>query len=241
MDYSNLPIGTRKKLSCPECFREKSMSVLRDTDHALYKCHACGYGGRAQLEATLKDYFVEPPQPVSIKHIQTAPIESSLDMVMWLSAAGISPETATRHGLRYLPYNRRAGIISDTKTAWQMRLLTGTGAKYITIGDKMQFRRLTTDYSTVVVEDALSCIKLSVSGFSSLAMLGTNGSPRKLLGLNHAVIWMDNDRGGELGVKNTIEGCRSLGIPYTIVRSDKDPKKYDYIQLKEILHEKYRA
>lgn len=89
----------------------------------------------------------------------------------------------------------------------------------------------------VVVEDSISAIKVARICTSS-ELLGSNLSMHKAIGLSrsfsHLTLWLDYDKIKEMII--FVERYRSLFEKVDMVVTEKDPKFYNEVQIKEILN-----
>lgn len=145
---------------------------------------------------------------------------------------------------------------AEQLSGYQLRSLQETGPKYITQlfrrGSKNnRFRKLCAPYNMqdpisdnlcVVVEDALSAIKIHSIGVSSIALLGSPAKFPQELALEledrfeDLIIWLDPDK-TKLYLKYVNELTSLYDFRYvSFICGDKDPKAYERWQIKELIH-----
>lgn len=88
----------------------------------------------------------------------------------------------------------------------------------------------------VLVEDVVSAIKIGKLGIHAMPIFGTNIKARwqqlKLLNYQEYIIFLDPDMHLK-SLKESKEGALK-GIKTRVILSEKDPKEYSYIELKEV-------
>lgn len=236
-------------------YRER-LYVRRTSTGWLYYCHNCGaagcrpYNPRELLSTVLCDagerpideLLEETKHDLSFSHFSRAALD-------WLYGNDITDNEINLYGFRYtLEFGGRVAIPVHNKQSivigYQLRRLEGEGPKYITKIQKDEngtpaFRILKTR-QCVVVEDALSAIKVSRQGVSAIAIMG---SPKRLptpLALeiedrfDTTAFWLDPDK-SDRGVLMAEQMVRMYRGKYLYILGDRDPKKFSDAELKHII------
>lgn len=209
VEAANLAVGeTSYDIPCPYC-EEKSFSVTRNVRGLLFNCFRikCGRKGFIPTDPT---EYVEP-----IKHkVKTyEPIDTvSLDDVhvdFFFSRFGITRYILNHWGVVWAPkFQRVVFPIRD----WLGREIGRTLRGYKELGEYQGSKTLHYKYSdsvpfayystgvdlastVVLVEDPVSCIKVTTAGYNGIALLGTNFSTdlMKFLHGKLIIVWLDND------------------------------------------------
>lgn len=257
----NLPTGHSARIDCPTCgegTNTNAAQINHDSRKYTLYCHACGesdyeYKGKQTLaELTkLKELNDEA------ENIQLSPIELPEDFTeeipiegrLWLYKAGISESTWREYGLGYSGRTKRVilPVYDDTASlVWQQcrALFTGQRPKYLhprrDRGSVMFRAKGTgrTKHVAIVVEDILSAIRVG-KHTNCYSLLGTKITPAQAAELSQydcVVTWLDGDRAGKRGAYS-IRRTLSTLTDVANIATDKDPKEYSDVQIREILNE----
>lgn len=92
---------------------------------------------------------------------------------------------------------------------------------------------------TVITEDILSCVRVG-RVCPALSTLGTTlhysvASERLLAPNTRVLIWYDGDEAGVRGAKKAEGVLTMLGVPCSIIKTEKDPKEYNNEEIKTII------
>ncbi len=163
---------------------------------------------------------------------------------IWTLKAGLMPDLASsRYGMRYDPKTRRVcvpligGFIARA-------VFSGDSPKYIRSGTMDQtVYQLDGWYgnrpdTVVVVEDILSAIKVSRSGFNALAILGTSVSEGAAMAMgeyNHVVVWTDGDKAGDAAYKKIKGKLALFDTDVSRIRTDDDPKNLNAFNIQQLM------
>lgn len=211
-------------------------------------CHRCGslgsvYKPLPTLQERLAIADRERQQELSIEADRRPPMPAVYDMAewplearVWVFKAGLSQREALAFGIYYHPPTRRVvvPVVSNgALTFWQARRIFGTtGAKYLSMpgGREHTLPLYGSGSSLVLVEDLLSCFKISTAGCTSLCLMGTKLLPvamdHLLRSAEPVLIWLDPDAAGQNAAAEIKNQLAMVGIPCSIVGSHKDPKFY---------------
>lgn len=251
-----LAFGQKIKVVC--CGTSASAYVSNSPKGISHYCFRSGcdqqhWEPHKRLSAA--DYLRYKQNDVALKATK-APVvvpisEAPREARLWLLLAGISPEVATeqfkigwhdktqRVILPLLPKGNRPDLFLGRA------VMQGQQPKYLISneGNPRQYYGFHTDWScVVVVEDILSCIKLHLAGYSSMAMLGTN-VPLPVSNLaakyEHVISWFDNDAAGSKARKKLQSSVGLVGVPVSHVITDKDPKYYSTTDMHEHIRSTY--
>lgn len=139
------------------------------------------------------------------------------------------------------------GKISAPDFAW-MRDLDGRTPKWLRYGEVSGLYHIHVSTaelgnSVVLVEDVVSGIR--ITDYMSVLVLGsTNASDEllvnKLKDYENVFIWLDGDEPGKRGAED-IRNRFKLTKNITIIRTPKDPKEYDVIEMGRILSDRIKS
>jgi len=98
---------------------------------------------------------------------------------------------------------------------------------------------------TVITEDICSTVRVG-RVVSSVSTLGTTLSYKlavRLFGGQEQpfYIWYDGDAAGIKGAKNASDVFDMLGAQYRVIRTEHDPKRYNYDEIREIINDRHYA
>lgn len=223
----------------------------------LYYCHNCGASGckpysASELLKTILHHGGERPATehlveetkhgLSFTHFSRAALD-------WLYQYDITDNEIDLYGIKYtVEYGGRVAIPvhseRGTTVGYQLRRLDNSGPKYITkiINDKKgtpAFRIIKSN-KCVVVEDALSAIKVSRQGVSAIALMGSpNRIPTPLAKEIEArfdvtAFWLDPDK-SDRGILMAEQMLRMYRGKYLYILGDRDPKEFSDAELKQII------
>lgn len=191
---------------------------------------------RQQDEAIAVD--TRPPMP-AIYDMAEWPLEARV----WVFKAGLSAKEATHFGLYYHAPTKRVVVPvveGSSLTFWQARRIFGTqGAKYLSMpgGRDHTLPLYGHGSSIVLVEDLLSCLKISTTSTTSLCLMGTKLLPIAMAWLlkqtRPVLIWLDPDPAGQNAAAEIKNQLAMVGVPSYIVGSLKDPKFYSRQEIVE--------
>lgn len=236
--------------------------IWRKADQSVSAyCHNCGMSGYSKSKHHTRNIHRLRPKkssrPVRNLHI-TLPRDLEKDVKKWpvearawVYSAGLTNEEVMNHGLGYSNWHRRVIIpcLSSTGSlsGYQTRKIFEDGRpKYLTrskVGKKLLFTDVFThdpsDTLCVVVEDALSCIKVGRT-HHSVALMGCSSNDQVLKYLTnhykHVIIFLDNDNSEVMKKQEQIR--RDLDMlmeTVTVIRHDKDPKECTTLELGALL------
>ena len=164
---------------------------------------------------------------------------------VWLLRAGITPEHSEKYGFIWSPELSRVCVAIDEES-WIARAVDGRNPKYIlSKGSSGKFWTNDRDQSrcselVVVVEDVLSAIKISESGFVSMAVLGTTVSSLHanwLSKYSKVVGWFDGDKAGRRAQSRLLKSLGVFGVLPASIRTDEDPKYHSLSVIQEKIKE----
>jgi hypothetical protein len=262
MDWSvaeALPTGHNTRVDCwNECGDGKTMVVNHHSSHYSVYCHRCGYKtGKDKGYQTLEQLNATREMD-KLAHEQTQTLALPLDTNydpdtwptearMWLYKASIYGKLLTLNRIGYSPKLNRVVLPTYTGTTlnyYQLRKLTGTGAKYINPRvNKAELMHWTMPDSkqgdetiAVVVEDVLSSIRIG-QHYPTAALLGTKLSTQqasKLSRFKTVISWFDNDKAG-YDCANQIRLALGLVTNTKNIKTELDPKEYSSSEIKSII------
>lgn len=255
-DYFRIdaPLEQAVRYTHTDCSKGKgaALIVTRYKDHWRYICHRCGWKGRKPIQnltpAEAMDLYKSlEPEPQEGATI-ALPMDYSPALpdkaLVWLMRYGITEEDRETHKIGYSRFYDRVILPvyeSGILIYWQGRNLgkiDATRPKYLNIRDRSRkdtyFKVLKGGNRVVLVEDILSCIKVSHI-CSAIALLGTHIPDRLVLGLDEQIIyiWLDADKIGE--ALSYTKRFQSLGLDVRTVYTREDPKVYSDKQIKKEL------
>ena len=164
------------------------------------------------------------------------------EALLWTLKTGLTPEEATdAYGFKYDPKTRRVCIPLDG--GFIARAVYAEQPKYIRSGSMDQEvweQRVGESTTCVVTEDILSAIKVARSGFSSIAILGTNVSPTAAarIGLYKRITcWTDGDKAGDAAYLKLRQRLALHDVTLNRIRTDADPKNLSINEIKRLIGE----
>ena len=245
-----LPTGHKRKIAC--CGSSPSALISNKINGISFHCFRCetslfeAHAPRSLSEilearaATdqLKASRTIPDRCLSMDDARTAPKAR-----VWLLRYGITPEQATEvFGIKYDPKTRR--VCLPFKGGFIARAVHGERPKYIRAGSlETEAYWLTKDYGQIVVtEDIVSAIKVAISGFNAVAILGTslsNVTAHQLSKFRQVICWTDGDAAGDKAWKLIRQKLGLFDTTVLRVRTDKDPKEFHAGEIRQIIGESY--
>lgn len=245
-----LPMGGRVKV--PHCSSDRSAFISKSMHGVSLYCFRCGekdFEGVGQWSIT--DILQSRAMQDELKRTARMP-DDNMTLYdnecpayarLWTLRAGIGPETASdAYGMRWSPkFERvflplREGVLLARAGRAEIKpkyLLLGSSATVVTYG------RTCTKQPHVIVEDALSAIKVNRAGYGASAVLGTSLPPNlasEFSGYPRIALWLDADKAGMAGVK-TIRRALALypiEVRRVLTQHTVDPK---YLTTKQIRSE----
>lgn len=240
------------------CGDGKPLVVFHNETKWSAYCHRCGplgavYKPLPTLQERLAIAERERQQDADIESDRRPPMPAVYDMAewplearVWVFKAGLSQKEAREFGIYYHSATRRVVVPvveNSSLTFWQARRIFGTsGAKYLSMpGGRENTLPVYGDGETIVlVEDLLSCFKISTAGsLTSLCLMGTKLlSPAMaylLTTTKRVAIWLDPDPAGQNAAAEIRNQLAMVGVPCWNVGSLKDPKFYSRSEIKEIV------
>lgn len=209
LEAASLQVGeTSYDISCPYC-GQKSFSVTRNQAGLLYNCFRlkCKSKGFIPTDPTI----MKEPTNHKVKTYEPIDTVSLADehVDFFLGSFGITRDVLSSWGVCWAPKHQRVVFpIRD----WLGREIGRTLRGYKELGEYSGRKTLHYKYSDSVpfayysysvdtspyvclVEDPVSCIKLCMAGYPTIALLGTNFSTdlMKLLQGKSIKMWLDND------------------------------------------------
>jgi hypothetical protein len=156
-----------------------------------------------------------------------------------------------QYGLPYSYWKTRCGftekerrivfpIGSPTRFSLGRSLSVG-GSKWKVYGDKSSYVEVIGEQllgEFILVEDIISANKTGVAGFTTIPLFGTTITDlvvKKLQGFKRPVaLWLDDDQYGLLPKKiGRLQALLNQSVRH--IRTNKDPKEYSALEIKEIL------
>ena len=240
---------------CPACAKvgnDRSGDNLAVYSDGHTYCFNCGYGNRStKITLHKKDIVVDDTRSLYLPNDVTT--ELPYEARDWLNQYELNRRDILKHNILWSPWWSRIifPIFDSTGLiAWQGRYI-GTEqtsyqgqknkpAKWYSKGDIHQIIHpiQVTNGFAILVEDIVSAIKLgNVCG--AIPIFGSTLSPQMVVRLKNVVseikIWLDPDMRSK-SIKYT-QLCSVIGLPATVVLSDKDPKEHSYIEIDKILNQ----
>jgi hypothetical protein len=250
----NLPCGRSVRVKC--CRGDRSQVISHTERGYSTYCFRCGedskqfrsHGHRSlaerlQHKKELEQYMhgggvLEVPEDFT-PNIPAA-------VLAWLLKAGVSYRLAQAYGIGWSPKLNRIVLPvweGDTLIAVQSRAVyAGQFPKYLNKSGGVHKSPLfwsnpaysLPEYSSnvlVITEDILSTIRVGRL-FPAVSTLGTKLSIHRAVRSSIAqadmvLIWYDPDEAGTKGAQAAQKKLDLIGVPCTIIKSDKDPKEYD--------------
>jgi hypothetical protein len=262
MDWSvaeALPTGHNTRVDCwNECGDGKTMVVNHHSTHYSVYCHRCGYKtGKDKGYQTLEQ-LAATREMDKLAHEQTQTLALPLDTNydpdtwptearMWLYKASIYGRLLTINRIGYSPRLNRVVLPTyrgQDLTYYQLRKLTGSGAKYINPRvNKAELMHWTGEALgskevVVVVEDVLSSIRIG-QHYPCAALLGTKLSTQQaslLSGYGRVISWFDNDKAG-FDCARQIKQALGLVTQTSNIKSELDPKEYSSNEIKQMIED----
>ena len=255
-----LPCGGKVKMQC--CGSTPSMLVShRENGYSCY-CFRCeepsshdfvSHGTRSigeiqRHKRELQEAKGKPPH-LPFDAVWTIPVAYA-----WFLKFGISLVEATSRGFMWSEFFNRVVVPiynrdAVTLDAVHLRAVRPDDKpKWLNMGrpspDAMYWARNSLDRNDilVVVEDLISAIKVSLAGYSAVAILGsdiTDTQVQRIIAASDTiVVWFDNDPAGHKGAKHAMkqlfmQGCRLV----CQVKSEADPKTYNREQIIALMKE----
>ena len=243
-----LPFGRRLKVQ--HCGTDASAYISNGPQGVRLYCFRCGETDFQGHEGQSLKWLVERQKAgqeaqerqsyPDVLPIQDAPPAG----LLWGLRAGLSPEVLAEYGFGWseamhrvvVPVLRR-GVPTG---GWSARaVLLGQSPKYIAGRGWAGSYTIQTGPHMVLVEDVLSCIKITRAGIPAAAALGTNISPGELLelepGLRAVTVWTDPDKAGRVAAGKLRRTFAAAGIKARVVQSERDPKLHSTQQIKDTL------
>lgn len=173
------------------------------------------------------------------------------ECVDWLAHYHITVSDLIKHGVKWSPsYQQLTFIYKKYEDPSQIGVIqsrnfaSNSMRKYYNIGEVNEVlpiykAPLTAPTRLIIVEDAISAIKLSRFE-CAMPVLGSHISfPKiraiKALGYKEITVWLDHDKyGNALRIQKQF---KLIGLACNIIKTDLDPKCYDYFALEYKLDE----
>lgn len=237
---------------CKKGLNNDRLYITNMGERIVFYCHHCGSKGsltnnlsrwkrasRPSVKALPKEYTMPKD---GVAEVGKWPVEAR----MWLVQGKIKSEVAEKAGMTYSPYLNRVciPIVFDGEyLGYVARRIGDEGPKYLARSkDKERFiftKNVNTVGRVVLVEDILSCIRLSSLGYNCLALQGVNITPTVLNYLtslyNHYTVWLDNDNPQvKLSQAKAKSNLEMYGLT-DIIKTEVDPKNLSDKQIKELL------
>lgn len=260
-------VGTINKHHCKQGRENDKLFITRceDGHTILAYCHHCGMKGKhdergdmtvAQMEnfkaVTRKanGKYTLPKNSSAIIHSNTPPQAS-----MWVNTAGVMFCEAEAHGIRWSPFYQRVFI--PVMTFGQLSMLQTRrvfnddgGPKYCNYKnfDGLPFRSYNparpptalTPKAVVIVEDALSCIRVG-RHFPCIALMGTHLTDVMLAYLlskefTQFIVFLDDDNYEVKCRQQDLHNRLCMFNPTTVLHNGGvDPKEMDDAALEDVL------
>lgn len=257
-----LGMDRSRRITCPECGRERSCVVSRNTRGVWIRCFRCGLNAKVDMpERTYADLTripdirphpgppCIPPDALDLLHPEAVASR------VWITRAGLSAEDMqpwVKHhpgGYALLPVywndkldavvwrrlNRKRG---ETKYITQYAN-PENGATCMYLGGGPRPTNL------VIVEDLLSMHRVCRIA-PCMAICGTACTPTVLariveLAPQAVTTWFDGDCAGDKARAALGQKLTMLGFPMRHVRAPGDPKHYTNINIKDLLEDAWRT
>lgn len=248
----SLPFGASRKV---ECCGDGPSTYINNTPKGISigPCFRCGerdfipHGKISSAQLTLwrqADTAIRGMRvPAALSELGDWPAE----VLVWLGAAGLSPEHAARYDIAYDP--RSARVILPITTEGTAHGFVARAVshgkdrpKYIASRDAGNHCWLRGRSSTlVVVEDILSAIRVYEAGFRAFAAMGTSFSQEALtpalVGCTRAVSWLDPDEAGRKAHGKLRKAFSLWDQPLYRVQSERDPKAHTKLEIQTYIKE----
>jgi DNA primase len=238
---------------CKEGQGNDRMYITNKEDCYLFYCHHCGSKGKLNKKFKYYNRHVSPERR-AVKHISTEPpqdalykaIEFPVKAISWLAKSKLTLQQVEQQGIWWSERLQRVGIpvVADGYQGFIARNIDTDGAKYLVRrkdAEKFIFRRKPNKDSktVVIVEDAMSCIRLSYAGYNSVALQGTALTDTMLAYLidnyTRFVLWLDDDK-PEVKIKQVkIKQELELFGNVSMRKTPNDPKEYTRDELRLIV------
>ena len=204
-------------------------------------CFSCGYREQPTFKATFQARMNEGKYDGK-KTVLPSDFQREVPAECW--------KWLLKYGLSYSYWQAYCGYSQkDNRLIFPIgnpaRFACGRGfnvveSKWKVYGDKSSFVEVVGEQLSgeiILVEDIVSAHKVAQVA-TSIPLFGTSINDnvvKKLLQLNRPVgLWLDNDQYGLLARKiGRLQAL--LGVPVRHIRTDKDPKEYSTLEIKEII------
>lgn len=250
-EYKTLPVDAQKRIECPECNKDRTLSLTRKSDGIMYHCYRCGdkvkgFHSLGKLSLAEKRKFKDRLFEVKEVKLPTDYTqEYPEDMQRFLLKYGMYSEHVAKFGVGYSPY-----LECVVYPLYEGRNLKGIQyralhdiegmPKYVTKGHKPPYIcKNSNSRQLVLTEDILSAIKVS-NVANSMCLLGTSLSTdhKKYIihnkdNLDCVVTWFDNDKAGIDGARKAKTFLELVGVKYKNILTDRDPKDAFYQEIKD--------
>lgn len=218
----------------------------------LFYCHHCGKKGVLKKSLARVKARISPPKTLYPRGTGLpsdclySPSSWPIDARLWINRAGVSSQMALDNNIGYSPRFNRVVIPINYGGVYQgysARRIGKEGPKYLArckSKDKFLFvKHVVPNQSVILVEDILSCIRISELGYNCVALQGVHLSDSMLnyLSSNYNMfsIYLDNDKIEvkiqQIRLKNELELYGSVKL----IKTTNDPKEYSNDELEEIL------
>jgi hypothetical protein len=218
---------------CDDCGSSDALAQYEDGTY----CFSCGNRTK-QIDGTL----VSDCHMYHVPH--TEPVVKGSIVDCFLKQRHFTDGIIFEYDLRQTMDGQKLVILDQYLGIADIRSIGySTGPKYIGVASKKHFFGRCT-YSTryiILVEDAISAIRLSAAGYHCVALRGTKLSETMLQELcgfwegTHIVTWLDDDAAGHQGVIDILHKLNWCNLKFTNILTEKDPKWYTDNELKAIL------
>lgn len=244
---------------CPFCGKKKDAFVVIPKQKGfLLWCHCCHQKewlprGKRSPSQVKKLLVVQQQTSTEIRLPSDFSFNIPMSALSWLFKYGIKEDTIKALGIGYSEKYQRVIIPmydGETLIYWTGRYTNDYRKdgqpKYISrtkYGSYFWIHNPLGSNKAVIVEDALSAIKVGESGYAAVCIFGSYVGDKSLLKLaelfKHIHIWLDPDkRKYSVSVKRRAD---MLGLNVDVVLTPtKDPKDFSNVEIKEILHDSSR-
>lgn len=258
----NLPCGRSVRVSC--CAKDKSC-VISHSEHGYSSyCFRCGEDSRRfkrhgqRSLAELLQHRKELNSYMEARGALQLPDDFTLDLpkrsLPWLLTAGVSTLVARYYGFGWSPKLERVvlpvydagelvavqsrAIHPDQKPKYLNKSGGSVRSPVFRSDETLRFEHGLSD-GVIITEDILSCVRTGRL-VPSISTLGTNVSDKLASELqednvSQVFIWYDGDEAGIRGSRKAKKSLDLLGVPNTIIKTDKDPKEYNNEEIREIV------
>jgi hypothetical protein len=226
--------------------------VTNKGDMTLFYCHHCGGSGGvknrlARVKRALSPSSTALPRGFNLPHdvekdVSKWPVEARV----WLIQGKIEGHVAATRGLCYSPRLNRVCIpvvFAGEYMGYTARRIGDEGPKYLArVKDKEGFLYVVhkvDNNNIVLVEDIMSCIRLSNLGYNCVALQGTHLTSRMLNYItshyDNFSVWLDNDNPQVKMQQAKLKSELSLFGSVRLIKTEVDPKNLNDVEIKDTL------